>query len=115
MAKLNCYPGKFRVSPFLGGYFILPLGEMRTRSPLDTEKSFSYSVTPPVGLLGGVSAAYPAGPGMIFGDLRYAADLGEPELRDSGGITSYRRHMLSLSFGYEFGLFKKRQKTGGVK
>ncbi|MDR2051799.1 MAG: PorT family protein [Treponema sp.] len=108
MAKLNFYPGKFRVSPFFGGYFILPLGEIKTDSPIDEEESFSYSLSPPLGLLGGFSVGFPLGPGMIFADIRYAADLAEPELKDSGGIKTYRRHMAALSFGYEFGLFKKR-------
>jgi hypothetical protein len=114
VAKLNFYPGKFRVSPFFGGYFLLPLGEMKTNSPQDDEKSFEYSVSPPIGLLGGISAAFPAGPGMFFVDIRYGADLAEPELKDSGGISTYKRHGAALSFGYEFGLFKKG-KTGRAK
>jgi hypothetical protein len=111
MAKLNFYPGRFRISPFFGGYFILPLGEMKTGSPVDEETSFSWSLALPLGLLGGLSVGFPLGPGMIFADIRYAADLAEPELKDSGGngaIDTYRRHGAALSFGYEFGLFKKR-------
>jgi hypothetical protein len=108
MAKLNFYAGKFRVSPFFGGYLFLPLGEMTIDSPVDEETSFSYSLSPPLGLLGGLSVGFPLGPGMIFADIRYAADLAEPELKDSGGIKTYRRHGAALSFGYEFGLFKKR-------
>jgi hypothetical protein len=107
IAKLNFYPGKFRISPFFGGYALLPLGKMKTDSPIDTEESFSYSLSPPLGLLGGVSAGFPLGPGMIFADIRYATDLTEPELKGDEG-PSYRRHMVTLSFGYEFGLFKKR-------
>jgi hypothetical protein len=114
VAKLNFYPGKFRVSPFFGGYFILPLGEMKTSSYQDEEKSFGYSVSPPLGLLGGISVGFPLGPGIIFADIRYSADLAEPELKDSGGISTYRRQGAALSFGYEFGLFKKG-KTGSAK
>jgi hypothetical protein len=112
-ARLNFYPGKFRISPFLGGYFLLPLGEMKVDSSRDKEESFSYSVSPPFGLLGGLSAGFPLGSGMIFADIRYTADIAEPELRDNG-IKTYRRHMVSFSIGYEFGLFKKG-KTGSVK
>ncbi|MDR1411214.1 MAG: PorT family protein [Spirochaetaceae bacterium] len=108
VAKLNFYPGKFRVSPFFGGYFIVPLGEIKTDSPQDDGKSFSYSLSPPLGLLGGISVGFPLGPGIIFADIRYSADLAEPELKDSGGINTYRRHGAALSFGYEFGFFKKR-------
>jgi hypothetical protein len=114
MAKLDFYPGKFRVSPFFGGYFLLPLGEMKTSSPQDEEKSLAYSVSPPLGLLGGIGVAFPAGPGMLFADVRYSADIAEPDLKDSGGISTYRRHGAALSFGYEFGLFKKG-KTGNIK
>jgi hypothetical protein len=114
IAKLNFYPDKFRISPFFGGYFILPLGEMETRTPAE-DKSYSYSISLPLGLLGGISAAFPLGPGMIFADLRYAADLGEPELQGGGEIETYRRHAASLSLGYEFGLFKKSAKTGSAK
>jgi hypothetical protein len=108
-AKLNFYPGKFRISPFFGGYIVLPLGKMKTGSPRDGDESFSYSVSPPVGLLGGVSIAYPLGPCLIFADLRYAADLGKPDLR-GGETETYRRHAASVSLGIEFGFFKKRQR-----
>jgi hypothetical protein len=81
---------------------------MSVGSPYDEVRSFSYSVFPPLGLLGGVSTGVPLGPGIIFADLRYAADLGELELKDGGEIETYRRHMLSLSIGYEFGFFRKR-------
>jgi hypothetical protein len=115
MAKLNFYPGKFRLSPFFGGYFIVPLGEMKMDSPRDEKKSYSYSVSLPLGLLGGLSASYPMGPGLIFADLRYVADLGEPELQGGSEIETYRRHMITVSFGYEFGLIKKQQNAGSSK
>jgi hypothetical protein len=110
MAKLNFYPGKFRVSPFLGCYVPVPLGTMKMSDPLEEEKSFSYSFSPPLGILGGLSAAFPAGPGMFFADIRYAADLAEPELKDGGDISTFLRHKVVISAGYEFGFFKKQQK-----
>jgi hypothetical protein len=113
MAKLNFYPGTFRVSPFLGAYVLVPLGTMKLSSDAwDGEESFSYSFAPPVGLLGGVSASFPSGPGIFFVDLRCAADLGKPELEGRGD--TYSRYSATLSFGYEFGFFKKRQ-TGSAK
>ena len=111
MAKLNFYPGKFRISPFLGAYGIVPLGQM-TLNDNTGEETFSYSLTPSLGLLGGLSAAFPAGPGMVFADLRYAADLAEPE--EGRGIETYRGHKLVISLGYEFAFFKKRQ-TGSAR
>jgi hypothetical protein len=113
LAKLNFYPGKFRVSPFLGAYAIVPLGDVETAKHGETSSS-GYSSSPPLGLLGGVSVEFPLGPGLLFADLRYAADLGDTELRD-GGLKPYARHTAALSLGYEFGLFKKRQKTGSAQ
>ncbi|MDR1443304.1 MAG: PorT family protein [Treponema sp.] len=114
LAKLNFYPGKFRVSPFLGPYVILPLGKMKTSRPRYEEESSAASFSPALGVLGGLSLSYPLGPGMIFADLRYAADLGEPNLPEIGITETYRRHMVSLSMGFEFGLIRK-QPGGSAK
>ena len=113
LAKLNFYPGKFRVSPFLGACAIVPLGDLASARH-DETASYPYSSSPFLGLLGGVSAAFPLGPGMIFADLRYTADLGDTELR-GGDLKPFTRHTAALSLGYEFGLFKKRQKTGSAQ
>jgi hypothetical protein len=113
LAKLNLYPGKFRVSPFVGAYVILPLGEMEIDNHGE-EASYGYSFSPPLGLLGGLSVAFPLGPGQIFADIRYSADLSNPDLKD-GDLETYTRHMAALSLGYEFGLFNKRQRTGNAK
>jgi hypothetical protein len=106
LAKLNFYPGKFRVSPFAGAYVILPLGKMETDNH-GQKGSYDYSYSPPLGLLGGLSVAFPLGPGQIFGDIRYAADLSDLELKGVD-LGTYTRHTAALSLGYEFGLFKKR-------
>lgn len=111
-AKLNFYPGKFRVSPFLGAYVLLPLGKMTIKDPLAGEESVPYSFSPPLGILGGVSAAFPAGPGMFFVDLRYSADLGLAEAEGRGD--TYRRGSVALCAGYEWGFIRKSQ-TGSVK
>jgi hypothetical protein len=113
LAKLNFYPGKFRVSPFAGAYVILPLGKMETDNHGE-EASSSYSYSPPLGLLGGLSVAFPLGPGLMFVDIRYSGDLSDPELQD-GDLGTYTRHTAALSLGYEFGFFKKRQRTGSAK
>jgi hypothetical protein len=111
-AKLNFYPGKFRISPLLGAYFLVPLGKMTVNDPLKGEESDSYSFSLPLGILGGLNVAFPAGPGMFFVDLRYAADIGLSEAKGGGG--SYRRGSLALCAGYEWGFFRKGQ-TGNVK
>jgi hypothetical protein len=109
--RLNLYPGKFRISPFFGVYYIAALGKLRIDNSLDNqEKSLDYGVFPPFGLMGGINAALQWGPGMIFADLRYSDDLGEPTTWSEKQKT-YKRSMISFTVGYEFGLFTR--KSGG--
>lgn len=106
--RLNFYPGKFRVSPFFGLYYIAALGQIQIEEyPGNRQKSLDYGVFPPFGLLGGLNAALKWGPGMIFADLRYGEDLGEPTTWDEKQKT-YRRSMISFTVGYEFGLFARK-------
>jgi hypothetical protein len=107
-AKLNFYPGDLRVSPFLGGYFLVPLGKMEVDSPLYGEGSYSYSISPPLGVLGGLNVGFPLESGTVFFDIRCCADLGKADLRGGEGMDTFRRSMVSLSVGYEFGFFKKQ-------
>jgi hypothetical protein len=113
IVKLNFYPGKFRLSPFFGAYYLVPLGKLKFSNTREgNSQSSSYRVSVPFGLLGGVNGAYKLGPGMIFADLRYAADLGRPELKD-GALQTYKRGMISLTVGYELGFFTKTSRNGG--
>jgi hypothetical protein len=103
------YPGRFRLSPFGGLYFFLPLGKMKIASSLaGTEESLAYRVSPPLGLLGGLAAGLKLGPGMLVADLRYAIDLGAPEVRDRD-MDTYRRSMISFSLGYEWAFFTRKE------
>jgi hypothetical protein len=113
LAKLNFYPGKFQVSPFAGAYFILPLGKVEI-DDRGNEGSYDYSYSLPLGLLGGLSVAFPLGPGRLFADMRYSADLSDLELQDSG-LKTYTRHTAALSLGYEIDFFTKGQSTGSAK
>jgi hypothetical protein len=111
LLRLNFYPGKFRVSPFFGVYYLAALGKLQVEDSLgNPEKSLDYGVFPPFGLAGGLNAAFPWGPGMIFADLRYSDDLGEPTTWSEKQKT-YKRSMISFTVGYELGLFTK--KSGG--
>jgi hypothetical protein len=110
LAKLSFYPGKFRISPFLGPYIVLPLGKMKIGRPNYAEVSSAAPFSLPLGILGGFSLSYPLGPGMLFADLRYAADLGKPDLSEIGIMETYKRHMVSLSMGFELGLIRKQQR-----
>jgi hypothetical protein len=108
LVHLNFYPGKFRLSPFFGAYYLAALGRLKTSdSQNNQESSWSYGYNPPFGLAGGLNGAMRLGSGMIFLDLRYTADLGEPTVK-MGELKTYRRSMVSFSLGYEFGFFTKR-------
>ena len=88
------------VSPLAGVYLTLPLGQMTT----DNGKS-AFLVTPPLGGSAVAELGMHLGPGLLFLDIRYAADFGPTVLK--GETTVYRRSMVSFSLGYKFGLFKK--------
>jgi hypothetical protein len=88
------------VSPLAGVYLTLPLGQMTT----DNGKS-AFLVTPPLGGTAGAELGMHLGPGLLFLDIRYAADFGPTVLK--GETTVYRRSMVSFSLGYKFGLLKK--------
>jgi hypothetical protein len=107
IAKFDFYLGRFRVSPFLGVYGLLPLGELEASNSLNSEQqSLTYKVSPALGFLGGLGGAMKFGPGIIIADLRYAADLGE---FDASGIEPFRRSAISLTVGYELGFFAKKK------
>jgi hypothetical protein len=112
LVKFDLYPGKFKISPFFGGYCLAPLGNLRASNSLNGEThSFSWRASPPLGLLAGLSGTRKLGPGAIIADLRYAADLGGIEAKN-GGINEFRRGMISLTVGYELGFFTRK---GGVR
>jgi hypothetical protein len=111
LVRLDLYSGKFRASPFLGLYFLAALGNLRTTNSLDNrEQSWAYRVSPPLGLLGGLNVGRELGSGVLFLDLRYGIDLGEPEVR-SGNLKTYQRSMVSLTIGYELGFIDKQREN----
>ncbi|MDR2313349.1 MAG: hypothetical protein LBE02_02320 [Spirochaetaceae bacterium] len=106
--KLDFYPGAFKLSPFAGAYYLFPLGNIEASLSLNNDKeSFNYTLSPSIGVLGGLSGAMKFGPGMIIIDLRYAADLGEFKVEDAN---IFKRSMISLTLGYEFGFFTKQKR-----
>ncbi|MDR1617503.1 MAG: hypothetical protein LBS06_00460, partial [Treponema sp.] len=112
LVKFDFYPGKFKISPFFGGYYLAPLGNLKASDSLNGgNRSLSWRVTPPLGLLAGLSGTRKMGPGAIIADLRYAADLGVLEA-GNGGIEEFRRGTISLTVGYEMGFFTRK---GGAR
>ncbi|MDR2629666.1 MAG: hypothetical protein LBC60_01940 [Spirochaetaceae bacterium] len=111
LVRFDFYPGKFRLSPFFGPYFVAALGNLKTSNSLDNRaQSWAYRVSPPMGLSLGLNGGRELGPGVLFLDLRYGVDLGEPEVR-SGDLKTYRRSMISLTIGYEFGFIDKQRES----
>jgi hypothetical protein len=97
----------FTVSPFGGGYFVMPIGKMTLigANSGQAEASYPYKVDPPVGLILGVEAGLRLGPGELFADLRFGRDIGMTMIRQ--GI-QYTRTRLGLSLGYKFKLWERR-------
>jgi hypothetical protein len=103
--KLSIRRPSYFVAFFSGVYVTLPLGEMKQES---SGKTFKYFFEPPVGISVGINSGVKAGPGYIFVDIRWNADLGE-KVTDSGEAF-YKRGMICLSLGYEVGFIQKNKR-----
>jgi hypothetical protein len=95
LVKLSFKPEKFTLGAYTGVYYIVPLGGAE-----------AYSV--PLGISAGADAGIRLGPGILFLDLNFSADLGEgaftaPGIRD----IHYTRKSFGLSLGYSYGLGKR--------
>jgi hypothetical protein len=109
VVKYDFYPRRFRLSPFLGAYYFLPLGKLEASDSLSgNQRSLDYEVSLPFGLLGGLSGAMKFGPGTLIADIRYTTDLGEFKGR-GGDIEKFKRGMVSFTMGYELGFFTKKK------
>jgi hypothetical protein len=112
LAKLTFRPGNFYLAGFTGPFFTIPLGFMEVTQSGQTE---TYDAIAPIGFTGGVAAGVKTGPGLLFLDLRYSGDFTYFFANDSA---QFRRSMLSLSLGYNFGLVTRtevRQAASGGK
>jgi hypothetical protein len=107
LLKMNFRVGKIRLSPLAGFYATVPLGETEYRNKDGKKDKFSWSVSNPLGFTAGLEGAAPCGPGMIVAGLRYGADFGDISI--NGGERVYRRNMVSLYLGYEFGFFEGKK------
>jgi hypothetical protein len=108
MIKVPLALGKFTVSPFMGLYFVLPLGSLNVSPEGSTGMaSYNYSIDPPLGLLFGIEAGLTLGPGQLFLDFRYDRDLGKTSADKGSGI-QYARSRIGMSLGYKFLLQRQR-------
>lgn len=103
--KMTLRRPTYFVAVFGGAYVTLPLGEMKQES---SGKTFKYFFEPPIGITVGINSGVKAGPGYVFVDIRWNADLGE-KVMDSGEAF-YKRGMISLSLGYEVGFIPKKKR-----
>jgi hypothetical protein len=91
-------------SALAGIYLSLPLGDMQNKT---LGGRFGYSMNLPLGYTVGINVGTKLGPGSLFLDLRWAADIGETQ-KDSGDLI-YKRSMVTISIGYELGFFTKKK------
>jgi hypothetical protein len=99
------------MSPFLGAYFPMPLGQMNI-SPQEGNGeggSYSYGIIPPLGISLGLDVGFPLGPGELVAGLRFDQNIGMSVAQDPNRMRFYRSR-LGLSLGYQFLLWKQKQK-----
>jgi hypothetical protein len=96
-------------SAFAGISINAPLGEMKN-DRYGGGPSFSYKV--PLGYTAGINLGMKAGPGNIFLDIRWSGDFSDT--LGSKEELLYRRSMLSIGLGYEFGFFTKKPKAAAA-
>jgi hypothetical protein len=102
------------VSPFAGAYFIMPLGQMEVATTEEgkTGGSYEYAYSMQLGLTFGVDFGVRLGPGILFLDLRYNADLGKTMVQmPDGTLFEYNRNMFSFSIGYELAFLNKKRRV----
>jgi TolB-like protein len=107
LLKLTGRSSRVLFALYGGAYMTIPLGQMDYESDIDAPGSYQFAV--PVGVTGGVDFGIKLGPGALFLDARYSHDLGNTSISDDGGTLSvYSRSKVSVSLGYELGLFTKK-------
>jgi hypothetical protein len=85
-----------------GGFVSFPLGQTDMGDSFrDTSSSFDAGCV--FGLAAGGSAGIRLGPGNLFADFRYMADIGNTTT--TGGEALYNRGMVMFGLGYEIALF----------
>jgi hypothetical protein len=113
LLKANFKPGPFRLSPLAGIYAAIPLGRTQYQYTEGEDQKYSYSYSIPLGFTLGLETALRSGPGLLVLGLRYAMDIGAASIDDAED-TEYRRHMLSLSLGYEFGFLDRNSRRSAA-
>jgi hypothetical protein len=100
---------RISVSPFIGFYCTLPLGEMNINYE-DTLYSSPYRVDPPLGISFGIDGALPLGIGKVVVGLRYDRDLGTT-IGANPESPLYSRNRIGITAGYMFRVWEKKLTT----
>jgi hypothetical protein len=114
LLRMNFRPGLLRFSPLAGLYVAFPLGDARYHKSIEgSDRSYSYSFSVPLGFTLGFETAIQFGPGEVFADLRYNGDFGMVHINDAEN-TKYRRHIISITLGYEFRFLDRNRQRGSL-
>ena len=107
LLKINGRPENIKFSLFGGLYYTMPLSKMEYTSE-DISEEYDYSM--PIGWTAGMELGFKMGPGALFIDGRYAADIGATSIKDANGrnMAVFERRMVWVTLGYELGLFGGR-------
>jgi hypothetical protein len=110
--KFNIKPGKFVIAPYGGVYYSFIFSKNWTGD---------LTLSPPFGVMAGVSVGRKLGIGVLSLDIGYGFDLGNTKItiENSGmsslragasdeGLIQYWRHQLSLSVRYDFGFLDRK-------
>jgi hypothetical protein len=94
---------KLRPSLYVGPYVVLLL------LPIKNPKgSYPYRIRPPFGIIWGMDLGYTLGPGELFFDLRYEMNLGMTIVPAT--VLQYNQNRITMSLGYRFGLWNRRNR-----
>jgi hypothetical protein len=105
--RFNYRPAFFMIDAYAGIYFGIPTGQMRMSD--NSTRNYSAKFKLPLGLALGGGGGVKIGPGLIYLDLRYMADLGPVTAAHNGLESSVdteigTRQKLTISLGYEISL-----------
>jgi hypothetical protein len=98
--KIPITMDSFVLSPFVGGYYLLPLDVM-------TGETGSYKTEPPLGLSLGLEWDIPRNSRMLFFGLRFDYDIGLSSAGENGAL-HYSRTRIGLFLGYKFSLWRRK-------
>jgi hypothetical protein len=94
--KFSFKPGRFLIGPYVGAYASLPLPD-----------TAAYAA--PLGVVLGAELGVRLGPGVLYLDVGYFADLDESQFMGATAEdnVAYRKTTINAALGYSFGIGKR--------